>query len=257
MDAFELLEAFEELPAELRPPLMKIVKVLQDTVKREDFLSLRETVSTLAEAQKKTEENLSLLTQRVDQLAQRMDELTQRVDQLAQRVDELTQRVDQLAQRMDELTQRVDQLAEAQRRTEEEIKKLASGLQRVRKEVGGLSRSVAYALENEAFRHLPRFLGERFGYKVLDRIVRAEIAGEEINFFAKVEKDGEEAFLVGESVLRLDDMGKLRQLWRKVEVVKEEKRAQVVPLIVTHFATQKLLDKAREAGVIVIQTFEF
>ncbi len=53
---------------------------------------------------------------------------------------------------------RGNELAEAQRRTEEEIWKLAQGRRRLRQEVGGLARSVAYALENEAFRRLPEFL---------------------------------------------------------------------------------------------------
>ena len=215
----ELLEAFEELPQELRPPLLKVVRAIQRTigesVRRDDFLELKAVVADLAEAQRRTEE------------------------------------------RLNQLAGCVDQLAEAQRRTEEEIKKLASGLRRVRREVGGLSRSVAYALENEAFRHLPSFLQERHGLEVMDRIVRAEIEGEEINVFARVRRDGQEVYLVGEVVLRLDDRAKLRQVWKKVEVVKEHYGGEVVPILVTHFARKDLLELAEKAGIIVVQSFEW
>ncbi len=70
-----------------------------------------------------------------------------------------------------ELKKIVQELAEAQKRTEKEIAKLARGLQRVRKEVGGLSRTVAYALENEAYRHLPVFLKETFAKHLFLRSV--------------------------------------------------------------------------------------
>ena len=40
----ELLEAFEELPQELRPPLLKVVRAIQrvvgESVKRDDFPTL-------------------------------------------------------------------------------------------------------------------------------------------------------------------------------------------------------------------------
>jgi len=76
-----------------------------------------------------------------------------------QREESVTKReFNELKEIVRELVQRVNELAEAQRRTEEEIRKLAQGQRRLRQEVGGLARSVAYALENEAFRRLPEFL---------------------------------------------------------------------------------------------------
>jgi hypothetical protein len=112
-------------------------------------------------------------------------------------------------------------------------------------------------LENEAFRHLPAFLREKFDFEVVDRIVRAEIEGEEINLFARVRKDGQELYLVGEVVLRLDDRAKLRQVWKKVEAVKEHCGGEVIPILVTHFAKKTLLEVAKKAGIIVVQSFEW
>jgi hypothetical protein len=129
--------------------------------------------------------------------------------------------------------------------------------EKLAEEVGGLSRSVAYALENEAFRQLPSFLKAEHGIDVLDRIVRAEIKGEEVNLLARAKKDAQEIILIGEAVLRLDDLSKLRKVEKKVKLVGEEFTEDVVPVIVTHFARKKVFEKAREAGFLVIQSFEW
>ena len=100
-DLVRLLEQQPEWRAELRR------LVLTDEV-----LALPQTVQSLAEAQRRTDEQLAILTQRVDGLAQRMDDLTQRVDGLAQRIDDLTQRVDGLAEQMAALGRRIDTLTQ-------------------------------------------------------------------------------------------------------------------------------------------------
>jgi len=170
---------------------------------------------------------------------------------------ELRDVVRELAEAQKETEKRVNELAEAQRRTEEELRKLAIGQRRLRQEVGGLSRSVAYALENEAYRKLPSFLKERYGIEVTDRLIRFELKGEEINLFARAKRDGKDVVLVGEAVLRLDDKGKLRKILRKVELVSKEYGLEVVPLVVTHFATRRLLEEAEKVGFLVVQTFEW
>ena len=74
----------------------------------------------------------------------------------------------------------MQELAEAQKRTEIEIQKLSKGLDETRGEVGGLSKSMSYAFENEAYRSLPAVLKEKYGIEVKERIIRAEIDGGEI-----------------------------------------------------------------------------
>ncbi len=264
----ELLEAFEELPQDLRPPLLKVIKAIQrmvgETVRRDDFLDLKAVVSDLAEIQRGTEKRLEELTEAQKKTEERLNQLTEAQKRTEERLNQLTEaqkrteeRLNQLAEAQKRTEERLNQLAEAQKRTAEEVKKLATGLRRVRREVGGLSRSVAYALENEAFRRLPQYLRDHYAMEILDRIVRAEIEGEEINLFCKAKRDGKEAYLVGEAVLRLDDKTKLRQLWKKVEIVKESYGGEVIPILVTHFAKKELLKLAEKAGIIVVQSFEW
>ena len=234
-----LIRKLESVPKDLREVLLDLVEELErqreESVTKREFNELKEIVrelseevKKLAEAQKRTEERLGRLEEVVGKLAE--------------------------AQRRTE--ERLNELAEAQKRTEEEIRKLAQSHRRLRGEVGGLSRSIAYALENEAFRRLPEFLKSK-NIEVLERVIRTEVAGEEINLFARIKRNGEEMLLVGEATLRFDDPSKLRQLKRKVALVETELKQKVFPVIVTHFAKGALLEKAQKAGILVVQSFEW
>jgi hypothetical protein len=155
----------------------------------------------------------------------------------------------------------LEELAEAQKRTEEEVRTLAQELKRTRQDLGGLSLSFSYAFENEAYRMLPQVL-KKYGLELEDKMVRKEIAGEEINFFATARKNGKTVYIVGETKLRLDDTKKrddvFKQLEKKISAVKKVYGdVQIVPLIVTHFAKESMLKKAKERGILVIQSFEW
>ncbi len=188
--------------------------------------------------------------------------------EFAKRTEENFQRVweaiNELREAQKETEEAIRELRDAQKRTEEEIQKLAIevrklsiGLRRTRHEVGGLAKSVAYALENEAFRKLPEFLKKELGIEVTERFIRTEIRGEEINLFARGRKNGKEVVLVGESVLKLDDLDKLNAVMRKVEAVEHEVEEEIIPIVITHFAKKKVLDRAEKKGIIVVQSFQW
>ena len=244
----------------------------------ENFQKVWKTIGELAEAQKRTEIRLNELAEAQKRTEQRLDSLTEKVEALAeaqkrteikinelaeaqkkteQRLDSLTEKVEALAEAQKKTEIKVNELAEAQKRTEVEIRKLGIGLRRTREQIGGLARSVAYALENEAFRKLPAFLKERYQIEVIDNIIRAEIEGEEINILGQVKKDGQEMMLVGEAVLKLDDRRKLKLLSDKVQLVKETYGKGVIPIIITHFAKKNILERAKNAGIIIVQSFEW
>lgn len=234
----ELRRVFEERQAAaIAKVVTEAVEASQrELVKAKDFSELKEivrslgvTVGELAEAQKRTE-------LRVEELAEAQKRTEQRVEELAQAQKEL---------------------AEAQKRTEIEIRKLAGALKDTRTEVGGLARSMAYALENEAYRALPAFLKEH-GIAITERFVRTEIGGEEINLFVKGKRDGREVIIVGESELKATGIGKLKQLERKAAVVQESfPDKEVIRVLITHYARPAVLEKAKEKGIIVVQSFEW
>lgn len=153
--------------------------------------------------------------------------------------------------------QRLETLAEAQTRTEQEIAKLSHGLNATRSQLGGLSKSVSYALENEAFRKLPAYLKTHHQLEITERFVRQFIGGEEINLFAKATRLGEEVLIVGETVLKLDDRSKFRKLENHIKGVQQVFSQPIVPLLITHLVHPAVLDLARARGIVVVQSFEW
>ena len=104
---------------------------------------------------------------------------------------------------------------------------------------GGLSRSMAYALENEAYRKLPQYLRTHHQIEVLEKFVRTEIGGEQVNFFAKARQNGAEIVIIGESVLKLDNRGKLKQL-------REMNREERAKLLESYGVYRKLSPEQRD-----------
>ena len=178
-----------------------------------------------------------------------------------------------LAQAQQRTEQRVAELAEAQQRTELQVQRTEQQIQRLvqvvegtNRELGGLSRSMSYALENEAYRVLPALLRAQHGIEVEERIVRAEVGGKEINVFGRGTRAGQPVLIVGEVKLRLDERrgalaaeaNALAELDEKIGVVRQVyPDATIVPLLVTHYARVAFLQKAQERGIIVVQSFEW
>jgi hypothetical protein len=159
--------------------------------------------------------------------------------------------------------QRIEELAEAQKRTEEEVRELARALRRTRTELGGLSKSMSYAFENEAFRMIPKVLKEKYGIEVEKRFVREDIGGKEINIFGRGKKDGRDVLIIGETKLRIEKPDKelktlLEDFEEKIEAVKKEfGDVEIIKVFVTHFAGKNFLREAEKNGIIVIQSFEW
>ncbi|MGQ9814564.1 MAG: hypothetical protein ACUVR3_05360, partial [Candidatus Roseilinea sp.] len=213
----------------------------------------------LVQAQQRTEQRMDALTLRMEELAQAQQRTEQRMDALTLRMEELVQAQQRTEQRMDALTLRMEEMTDA-------VKIVARGLDQVRADVGGLSRSVGYALENEAYRMLPTFLLRQHGLEVIQRLVRTEIAGEEINLFGIARRDGQEVLIVGETKLQLDERranrqevgSTLEQLNQKVAAVRQVYPDKpIVPLLITHYARPSFVRQAAEQGVIVVQSFEW
>ena len=282
----DLIRKINRLPEDIREVILTLVENL------EDFGEIKEIVRKLTEAQSKSEERLSRLEKAVEELIKaqikteerlskiekvleelikahresekRLAKVEERLSRVEKAIEELINAQKQTEKRLNELAEaqkqtekRLNELAEAQERTEKEIEKLTRGLRNLREEVSGLARSFSYALENEAYRRLPAFLKERYGIEVLDRIIRFDLDGEEINLFAKANRNGQEILLVGESVAKFTHAREIKSLERKAEKIKRVYGKEVIGIIVTHFAKTKLKEKAQEAGFIVIQSFEW
>lgn len=160
----------------------------------------------------------------------------------------------------------MNELAQAQQATETQMKELARVVTNLGQEVGGLARSISYSLENEAYRALPAYLREQHGITLSERIVRTDIGGKEVNFFALGTRNGAPIALVGESKLQLDERRNSRreaerimeQIEDKVEAVRQlHPEQEIVRLLVTHYARPSIRQFLEEHNILVVQTFEW
>ena len=247
----ELIQAQKEL-TDAQKQTDKKLGELADAQKRTEnrMEELAEAQKELSDAQKRTET-------KVGELADAQKRTENRMEELAEAQKRTETKVGELADAQKRTENRMEELAEAQNRTELEVSKLSSGLNGVRKQIGGLSKSVAYSLENEAYRKLPGYLKNRFHISMEERLIRTTVGEKEINIFAKARQNGNEVIIVGECVLKLDDRSKLGQLEESVEIVKQHYHQPVVPLVITHFAQSDIFRKASEEGIIVVQSFEW
>ncbi len=184
-------------------------------------------------------------------------ELGIKVGELAEAQKRTELKVEELAEAQKRTELKVEELAEAQKRTELEVRTLVKVVDKTNTDVGGLSRSVGYALENEAYRALPGYL-KNFGVELTEKFIRTVIDGEEINILGKGNRDGQEIIIVGEAELKLTSVGKLKKFERKVNTVKKKyPTKEIFKIFVTHFARPEIIEKAREKGTTIVQSFEW
>ncbi len=231
------IEIMEQLPPEVRLPLMKAFELfkeeLADTVKRSDFEGLKAVVQELAEAQKAAESRLTKLEITVGELAE--------------------------AQKRTE--QRVEELAEAQRRTEEELRSLIRSHRELREEVGGLAHTVGYRLEDESFKALPSLLKKDMGIEIRGRLKRdfIDIGADryiEVNIWGEGVYDGKECVVIGEarSQLKKKDVD---DFIKKADNVKRFNPKEQIRVLVTYQASPHVQRYAKEKNVKIYFSYEF
>jgi len=223
----------------------------------------------LAEAQKETQKEVGRLDRALQELAEAQKETQKEVGRLDRALQELAeaqkrteQRVEELAEAQKRTEQRAEELAEAQKRTEEELRKLVGEHNETRKQLGGLSTTVGYRLEDEAFKALPGLLKKDFGLLVRGRLLRKYVKDNrgrhvEVNIIGEGEKNGEVYTIVGESKSQLskgdvDDF--IRRRLNRLEGV----FPKIFPVLVTHMISQPdAEDYAREKGIAVYYSYDF
>ena len=246
-----LEEVFEDVQARVLTDV--IVSAYDELVKTSDFNELKEIVRDLAIAQKRTEVEIQKLTKG-------LDELRIEVGGLSKGLDELRIEVGGLSKGLKENRQELGGLSKGLKENRQELGGLSKGLKENRQELGGLSRSFGYAFENEAYRMLPKVLSDIYGIQLKEKLIRAEIGGKEINILGKATMNGKDVVVVGEAKTRLDEGRKkpdvFEELEEKVLAAKEEYKKEVVRVLVTHYATKGFMKKAKDKGIIVVQSFE-
>ncbi len=227
---------------------------------------LAQSQQGLVKSQQELAHSHQELAQSQQGLVQSQQELAQSQQGLTHSHQELAQSQQGLVQSQQGLVQSQQELVLVQQHTNDRLDKLIDVVSNLAQEMGGLSRSVSYSLENEAYRLLPAFLEAEYGIVLGKRAVRTVIGDEEIDLFALGQRDGVPIVLVGETKLQLDRrrggrdaaVQVLEQLARKAEIVQPHyPEREVVRLLVTHFARPAVHAEAQKQGVIIAQSFEW
>lgn len=239
----------------------------RNLVKTGDFNELKDIVRDLAEGQWQLIEAQQRTESKVEQLAEAQQRTESKVERLIEAQQRTEAKVEQLAEAQQrtevavaEMSVAVKQLAEMQAEMRKDINRVSTGLEDFRRQEGSNAQTLGYMLENEAYRNLPAWLARQHGIEVTGRMIRQVVAGNEIDLLVEARQAEEEILLVGETKSRLNpsDVGLLAA---KVEGVLEQyfdlRGRRIVPLLVSNFASEKTLARAKQEGILVVQTFEW
>jgi len=263
-----------KLLEEVEPSLRKVLIALLEEIERqreesvtrrvfmefarhteENFQKVWKSIQELTEAQKKSEERLTRVERAVEELAEAQKRTEQRVEELA----EAQRRTEE---RLTRVERAVEELAEAQRRTEEELKTLIHEHAETRRQLGGLSNTVGYTLENEAYRALPGLLKRDHGIKIEGRLKRGYLKDREgryieVNIIGDGRLNGKKIKIIGEGKAQLsknevNDF--IRKKLKRLEGVFKE----IFPVLVTHMTTaHDVEDYALKKGLRIYYSYDF
>jgi len=246
--------------AELRQMVRENTEAIAEL--REATQRNTEAIAELREATQRNTEAIAELRETVANLVQVTDRHSREIAELRQQTAELVQVTQQHSHEISNLQRMMQQLIEVQQQTQEDIRRLTQGLDDLRKQVGGLSITIGYTIENEAYRALPRLLARDFGIEVesdLRRQFVADDTGEyiEVNIFGQARRNGEVITIVGESKAQLSKNDIDAFVRRKLQ------RLQGVypnpfPVLVTHMISERDVEEyARQQGIAVYYSYQF
>jgi hypothetical protein len=235
-------EAFKITPA-IRREIVKIIdgRIRESHVTKEDFSELKGIVADIGK--------------KVGELAEAQKELAEAQKRTEIKVEELAE-----AQKRTEI--RVEELAEAQKRTEHELKLLTEEHRKTRKEVGGLSLTVGYRLEDEAYKALPALLKKDYGIVIKGKLKRGYVKDNkgmdiEVNIIGECERDGKRQTIIGEgkSQLSKNDIDRfINNRVKRFEGIFDD----IFPVIVTYMiSTPDVEEYAKQKGVVIYYSYDF
>jgi len=170
--------------------LEEIERQREESVTKIDFNDLKAIVKEMALAQNETKLQLTELATASKETRTQMAGLAEALKEtgiqmvgLAEAQKETTIQLTGLAEAQKETTIQLTALAAAQSKTEKALQELAESHKelkdehtKTRTELGGLSETVGFTLENEAYKFLPALLKKEFGFKLKDNLFRKFVA---------------------------------------------------------------------------------
>ncbi len=226
-------------------------------------------LEALAEAQRRTEARLEALVEAQQRTEARVAELTEAHRAAESRLAKLETTVQELAEaqraaegRLAKLETTVQELAEAQKKTEKAMGRMTEEHRKTRQQVGGLSATVGYRLEDEAFKGLPPLLERDFGLELDSPLRRRFITDKEgrqveVNIIGSGTRNGKKVTVLGEAKSqlskRLVNEFVKKKLSRFSGVFEE-----ILPVLVTYMISEPDAEGyVREKGVALYYSYDF
>ncbi|MDH7485803.1 MAG: hypothetical protein QHJ81_05940 [Anaerolineae bacterium] len=246
------MAAVTGLTAEMYQAVVAVVdeRVREIRVTREDFDRLAKALSTLAQAQERTEARMGELARAQARTEARVSELAEAQARTEARVSELAEAQARTEERVGRLEQAMERLAEAQARTEDALQELS-------RQVGALSENVGYGLEDIARVVLPGYLQFRYGLKV-SRLERRlfQVDGEAVEFdlYGEGSRDGKPIAVLGEVKSRIY-WREVVQFRERLERVRPQMIREAVPLMFGYFIDLTAMEAAQE-DILLIASYQ-
>ncbi|GIV21377.1 MAG: hypothetical protein KatS3mg023_3128 [Armatimonadota bacterium] len=257
---FEITEQHSREIAELRQMVRENTQAIAEL--REATQRNTEAIAELREATQRNTEAIAELREAVNRLLQVTEQHSREIAELRQQTAELVQVTQQHSQEIGNLQRMMQQLIQVQQQTQEDIRRLTQGLDDLRKQVGGLSITVGYTIENEAYKALPRLLARDFGIEIegdLKRQFVADNTGEyiEVNIFGQARRNGDIITIVGESKAQLSKNDVDAFVRRKLQRL-QGAYPNPFPILVTHMISERDVEEyARQQGIAVYYSYQF
>jgi hypothetical protein len=221
--------------------IIEIEKIQEKTIDKTELNELKDIMKELALAQINTKETVKELADAQKRTEIRLDSLTQKMEELAD------------AQKRTEVV--VRRLAEAQERTDLKIEK-------IQQELGGISHSIGFSLENTAYKALPSLLKRDKDIDVKGRLLRKyyvyfDGTEEQIDIYGEgIKKDGNKICIIGEGKSQLGQKD-ITKFLKKIERLKKEITAEILPLMVTHIVTPEVERLLKDQDITCYLSYEF
>ncbi|GBC81137.1 hypothetical protein HRbin10_00243 [bacterium HR10] len=262
-----LLEEHPEWRAELRRLLLtdellalpQIVRELAEAQRRTE-----EQLRALVEAQRRTEERVGRVEERVGRLEERVERVEERVGRVEERVGRVEERVGRVEERVGRVEVELAALAEAQRHTNEALQALAESQRRLTDTVGDLKgRMLEQTYRDKAtayFGAILRRLQVVNPYE-LEEALRAHLSEEEfldllqldllIRGQPRQQPEISELWLAVE-VSAVVDQGDVERARRRATLLRRA-GYRVIPMVAGERLTQGAEESTREQQVAVLQ----
>ncbi len=222
----------------------------------------RETINALPEAHKQSDKRMTRLEGMVGEIVEIHKRSEKRLTCLEETVGELVDAHKRSEKRLTRLEGIVEELAEAQNRTTVELQTLVREHKKTRQQLGGLSMTVGYTLENEAYKALPDLLQRDHKISVQGRLIRCYVQDRyddslEVNIFGQGKRGDTTVTILGESKSQLSrnkiDAFLNKRLERFRGVFEE-----IVPVLVTHMISSPDVEEyARDQGIVLYYSYDF